>query len=638
MSSRRPFRRSLATAALSLACLGGGCGSDDPAGLPPPQVDLLARAEAVAEVIDARLLDEYAESVGRGSSAQALQRELRRLGLAPAGSGDRWGRVFVERHAAVAPVGGWVFRRQDRQVALGAEELAVASGVEARRVRLRGAEMVFVGRALPAAGEYLAGKLLLASVDDEGLRRALVRRAAAVDAAGVLLLPSPAEDGFPGEAAVRELASGSGLPVVAALTEGAAQTLLRELLETSLEYFLQLAARPGFEPLVLDVASHLVLERTVATSRGSNLVALRAGRQETAPVVVVLATHPAVAPPVEEGDAPPAPEGAAERPAAAVLGAAQALAVARALQALPAPPLRSVLFAFVAPGEAGRRGARHLLEHPVVEATGVAAVVAFADDGPGHALDQAPMVAAPDSPIAALVAEAAAGLGRRVLLPPSPADWLMRSPAWSLAGAGAPSLVLLAGRTAVPERLAAPPPAVERFPGDPPAVVRERPEPLLPVGVAAARLGFRVTLELAERDRPLPRIEPQELLAALQAVAPQQPTADEPAPRPAVARGSGAAAPRQPDAGEGTSAATDRPAPPPPTEGPAPGGVEEAPSTPSPEPTADVPAERPPADSDPDGESGETEDSAGEEQPAEPEEDGAAGEEEEPDLDPDRGG
>jgi hypothetical protein len=376
-------------------------------------------------------------------------------------------------------------------------------------VRLRELPAVFVGPTLAVPAGSLKAKAVVI-LDPTGTPVGagagsplpeLFRRAAAAGAHAVLVLPRP---GYavavpsPGRAA--ELASGSGLPIAAWLSEPAARGLLATLVGAGLEAMQRLEWRTAVLPFAVgtieaDVGSE------VQRQEHHNLVAIVPGRmaREETEAVAVVANLPGSDTTGGAGQPP-------DRRAQAV-AAAELLAVATAFQALSAPPRRAVVLALADPGVDGLEGARRVLADKEWGGRRLVAAVVLAGGLLAGPTEDVSFVGARASPLAAVAARAASSQRRRVVDDPSP-GLLGRSPAWAFIQAGVPAALLAPGL--------APRGAVH---------------PAMQGPVDDARLAFRLVLELAEGPRP-PRVDPARVVAVLQTPAPGPAVVAAPPPRP----------------------------------------------------------------------------------------------------------
>jgi Zn-dependent M28 family amino/carboxypeptidase len=133
------------------------------------------------------------------------------------------------------------------------------------------------------------------------------------------------------------------------------------------------ARNPSFVPIPLAVTTSLRLENDLSSVRTANVAGLLEGRDPVLKDEVVVFTahhdHLGVGEPDDTGDR--IYNGALDNAA----GVAQILAVAEAIQALPAPPRRSILILFVAAEEQGLLGSAYYALHPTFAPGKIAANV-----------------------------------------------------------------------------------------------------------------------------------------------------------------------------------------------------------------------------------------------------------------------
>ncbi len=494
--STRP-RHLLVVAALWLA----GCSRGVDTTLPPPAADPLRQADAASEIVDMMLLARHDAALLGSDPPGYLREQLRRLGLAPGGRRGSWLQPFETRRRVVVSGSPWVLRRDDARLELvPGRDLVAALGGGWGGVRLRGLQAVFVAPTLEAVGRSLASRVLVV-LDPRGAPGAtegsaladLFRRAAAVRADAVLLLPRPGlPPAIPTPIEAADLTAGSGLPVAAWLEEAAARDLVRTFLGTTEEALPRLERRGDLPPLVLGTLDGEVTGE-VQREPHRNLVAVLSGREGGDEAVAVVAVVPL--PPSGGG-------GSTEVAAPARVGAAaELLAVATAFQALPDPPRRTVVFALVDPADDGTVGARHLMDDPRWAGPRLAAALVLAGGTLRGPTEDITLAGVPASPLHRLAVQVAARQGRRAVAAAAPRGPLTRSPAWAFLAAGVPTALVEPGN--VPRALA----VAE------PGVAEPAPTPLGGM-VEDARLVFRLALELAEGERlpPVDAVRVQALL------------------------------------------------------------------------------------------------------------------------------
>jgi hypothetical protein len=128
------------------------------------------------------------------------------------------------------------------------------------------------------------------------------------------------------------------------------------------------------------------------------------------------------------------------------IGVAVLLEVARAFVSLPVRPARSVLFAVVTGEEQGLVGSSFLASHPVVDATGIVAVLNVDGAPTAFPFEDAVARGAEHSTLARPVGQAAEALGIPLSPDPAPRSGaFVRSDQWSFVRQGVPSLFVTPG-------------------------------------------------------------------------------------------------------------------------------------------------------------------------------------------------
>ncbi|MEE9571360.1 MAG: M28 family peptidase, partial [Gammaproteobacteria bacterium] len=284
------------------------------------------------------------------------------------------------------------------------DDFIAASGIQAPDAVIDEAEVVFVGYGIQAPeydwddyeGLDVSGKVLLMLNNDPdwdselfaGNRRLYYGRwtykyeiAAQLGAAGAIIIHTTPSAGYPFQVVQTswsgpqyELPAGPepALAIEAWVTEDAARQLV-SLAGHDLASLVESARDPGFAPIALGVTTSLRLENDLSRVDTANVAGLLEGRDPALKDEVVIFTahhdHLGVGEPDDTGDT--IYNGALDNAA----GVAQILAVAEAIQALPAPPRRSILILFVAAEEQGLLGSAYYALHPTFEPGRIAANV-----------------------------------------------------------------------------------------------------------------------------------------------------------------------------------------------------------------------------------------------------------------------
>ena len=395
------------------ACLHGCAGEERTA-------PFTAQALRAAAVIDAgtirRVVAEIADDgyAGRAPGSEGdrrarayLAREMQSIGFAPAGPDGGWEQPFELVGIEAAQPERWVFA-DEREVALvQGEEFIVASGVQAPEARVAGAELVFVGYGIEAPeyawddfkGADLRGKVLLMLNNDPdwdpdlfaGERRLYYGRwsykyesAARQGAAGAVIIHTDASAGYPWQVvqtswsgAQFELPAQDELRVQIAawVTEAAARKVL-ELAGADLDALVAAARSAEFAPVPLGIETSITLENRLSRTRSANVLGVLRGSDAALRDEVVVYTahhdHLGVGAPNAAVDPDDRIYNGARDNAS---GVGMVLAIGRAFAALPEPPRRSVLLAFVGAEEQGLLGSRYYAAAPTVPPGRIAANV-----------------------------------------------------------------------------------------------------------------------------------------------------------------------------------------------------------------------------------------------------------------------
>jgi Zn-dependent M28 family amino/carboxypeptidase len=378
----------------------------------PLPADVVAASRSITAPLllgPLRLLasDEF-EGRGPGTRGDALTQrylasQLEALGLTPGGPGGAW----------VQPVElvGVTARAERLQASAGkqglslqpTEDFVAVSGIPEPLARLEQAELVFVGYGI-VAPEYgwddfkgldVAGKVLLVMnndpEDDPALFGGRARlwygrwdykfeQARRLGAAGCLVIHTTTSAGYPwavvqtswsGEQFELPGDDGPRLQVKGWATEDASRRLVA-LSGRSLDTLRAAAARRDFRPVPLGVSVALTLKNQVQRRMTGNVLGLLKGSDPTVAdeVVVYSAHHDHLG---LKADAKPGEDAIYNGAVDNAGGVATLLAIARAFTLLPKAPRRSVLFVAVAAEEQGLLGSRHLMAHPPVPASYMAA-------------------------------------------------------------------------------------------------------------------------------------------------------------------------------------------------------------------------------------------------------------------------
>jgi Zn-dependent M28 family amino/carboxypeptidase len=344
-------------------------------------------------------------SAGDLKTQSYLSTALERLGYLPGGEAGSWLQPFDIVSVTATSPESWNFSSTSDAIVLRHwDDFIAASGIQAPDAVIDEAEVVFVGYGIQAPeydwddykGLDVSGKVLLMLNNDPdwdselfaGNRRLYYGRwtykyeiAAQLGAAGAIIIHTTPSAGYPFQVVQTswsgpqyELPAGPepALAIEAWVTEDAARQLV-SLAGHDLASLVESARDPGFAPIALGVTTSLRLENDLSRVDTANVAGLLEGRDPALKDEVVIFTahhdHLGVGEPDDTGDT--IYNGALDNAA----GVAQILAVAEAIQALPAPPRRSILILFVAAEEQGLLGSAYYALHPTFEPGRIAANV-----------------------------------------------------------------------------------------------------------------------------------------------------------------------------------------------------------------------------------------------------------------------
>ncbi|MEE8524346.1 MAG: M28 family peptidase [Thermoanaerobaculia bacterium] len=418
------FKKGLLLLALALAACAPApeeAGPGDAAAVPPLTLELPAgHQQAATEItadyqrqIIATLADDGLEGRGPGTAGDAgarryLIEQLQALGLEPGGPGGSWEQSFeIVGTDAKAP-DAWTFRAAGKELSLKFwDEFIASSGVQEEASVIDDAELVFVGYGIEAPeyqwddykDTHLEGKVLLMLNNDpdwdpslfDGNRRLYYGRwtykyesAARHGAAGAIIIHTDASAGYPWQVVQTswtgpqfELPAGDEprTQVHGWVTWEATEKLV-ELAGHRLDELAEAARHRDFQPMPLGIRTSLRLDNDV--SRGvetANVLGLiRGSDPELADqVVIYTAHHDHLGRGKANAEGDDIYNGARDNGS----GCAVVMSIARAWAALPEPPRRSVLFAFVAAEEQGLLGSKFYARQPTVHPGRLAANVNF---------------------------------------------------------------------------------------------------------------------------------------------------------------------------------------------------------------------------------------------------------------------
>jgi Zn-dependent M28 family amino/carboxypeptidase len=455
----------------------------------PVPLDLPPGAQEAARVINRATLegptrflaDDLLEGRGAGQHGDVLARNyvasvMELLGLQPAGPAGSWEQRFdivgITTHAPET----WAFHAGGKELALRFwDEFIAATGVQAAKVSVADAELVFVGYGIQAPeykwddfkGADLKGKMLVVMNNDPdwdpalfaGKRRLYYGRwmykyenAARAGAAGAIIIHTTPSAGYgwqvvqnswTGEQVELPDAGEQRVKVRAWTTEDAMRRLLA-LAGFDLDALVSKAHSRDFRPVPLGIRTSLDLTNTLSRGETANVLGMIPGSDPKLKEQVVVFSahhdHLGIGKPDAKGDV--IYNGARDN----ATGVAQVLSIAKAFTALPQRPRRTLLFAIVTLEESGLLGSAYYVAHPTFPIERIVANINF--DG-ANIFGRTRDVELVGKGMSTLdqVAEAAAALQGRVVTDESHPDRgsYYRSDQFSFAKVGVPTLYFSSG-------------------------------------------------------------------------------------------------------------------------------------------------------------------------------------------------
>lgn len=473
-------RLSLITSSLVLALVAAKAGD----GLQLPRGAKRATeriTESVLRDVTAELASDAYQGRAPGSAGDVkarawLEARMRGLGLAPGAADGSYQQRFEMVGLTAKLPATWTFRSASGG-SLGLrplDDFVAGSGKQAEQLAVTDSELVFVGFGIVAPefgwNDYktdVRGKTVVILNNDPdwdpalfaGTKRLYYGRwdykyeeAARQGAAAAIIVHTDPSAGYPWQV-VRtswgrekfELAAGDEprVTVRAWVTEARAREIAA-LGGRELAQLVQAARSREFAPVALSVTTSLELPTKLRRIETANLLALLPGRDAKLreELVVITGHHDHLG--VGEADASGDTiyNGAVDNAS----GVATVVAIAEAFAALPRPPRRSVLFAFVAAEEQGLLGSEYYAQHPTAPPGKLAANLNF-DGAPiwGRTQDVA-IVGRGKSSLEDVLALAAARQDRAVVDEAFPdKGFYYRSDQLNFARIGVPALYFKAG-------------------------------------------------------------------------------------------------------------------------------------------------------------------------------------------------
>jgi len=396
----------------ALAAVGIAAHAGDALRLPRGERRATARiSEAALRTVTAELSSDAYEGRAPGSAGDVkarawLESRMRALGLAPGAADGSYQQRFEMVGVMPALPAAWTFRSARGEAALRpGDDFVAAPGKQSERATLASSQLVFVGYGIVAPelgwNDYksdVRGKTVVILNNDPdwdpalfaGKRRLYYGRwdykyeeAARQGAAAAIVVHTDASAGYPWQV-VRTSWSGEEYQLPAGseprleLRAWATESKMREIVALGgrdLAQLVEAAKSRAFAPVPLGVTTSLELPTELRRIETGNVLALLPGRDARLRDELVVFTahhdHLGIGEPDATGDA--IYNGALDNAA----GAASVVAIAEAFAALPKPPRRSVLFAFVAAEEQGLLGSKYYAEHPTAPPGKLAANLNF---------------------------------------------------------------------------------------------------------------------------------------------------------------------------------------------------------------------------------------------------------------------
>ncbi len=430
----------------------------------------------IAEISDDRYEGRGPGSRGDTAARKYLAEQMAALGLQPGTADGSWEQPFELIGVNASQPESWTFAGHGKSVVIKQwDQFIVGSGVQEENITIDNAEVVFVGYGIQAPeygwddykGADLKGKILLMMNNDPdwdpdlfgGETRLWYGRwdykylsAARQGAAGAIIIHTSPSAGYPFQVVQTswtgvqfELPAGDEprSQISAWLTEDAARELVA-MADLDLDQLREAAFNRDFEPVSLGITTSIDMDVDITRAESANVLGLIPGSDPELSDEVVIYTahhdHLGIGTPNEDGDV--IYNGARDN----ATGVAQAMAIARAIKALPSAPRRSVLIALVGGEEQGLLGSEYYATNPTFAPGRIAANINYDNGNIWGRTHDAIFVGLGKSSIDQIALQIAANQGR-VLKPDQFADkgYFYRSDQFNLAKIGAPAMYLKAG-------------------------------------------------------------------------------------------------------------------------------------------------------------------------------------------------
>ncbi len=371
------------------------------------QIEVEFMREIIKEISD----DRY-EGRGPGAPGDKMARDylierMKAVGIEPGAADGSWEQPFELVGVNAAQPDEWAFAGHDKSLTLKQwDQFIVGSGVQSENVEVADAEVVFVGYGIQAPeydwddykGADLNGKILLMMNNDPdwdpelfaGDTRLWYGRwdykylsAARQGAVGAIIIHTSKSAGYPFQVVQTswtgvqfELPAGDEprSQVNAWVTEDTARELVA-MAGLDLDELREQADNRDFQPVPLGISTSMSMDVEINRVESANILGLIPGSDPELKDEVVIYTahhdHLGIGKPNEDGDA--IYNGAFDN----ATGVAQAIAIARAIKALPKAPRRSTLIALVGAEEQGLLGSEYYAANPTFAPGKIAANINY---------------------------------------------------------------------------------------------------------------------------------------------------------------------------------------------------------------------------------------------------------------------
>ncbi len=432
--------------------------------------------DIIAEISDDKYEGRGPGTEGDARARQYLIEQMEAIGLEPGAADGSWEQSFDLLGVFADQPESWSFTGPDGDLTLDQwDEFIVFSGVQSERAEVTDAELVFVGYGIQAP-EYdwddfgdadLTGKVLVIMNNDPdwdpdlfaGETRLWYGRwdykylsAARQGAAGAIIIHTSPSAGYPYQVVQTswtgmqfELPAGDEprSQVQAWVTEDAAKELMA-LAGYDLDELRDAAYNRDFEPVPLGITTSIGFEVGITRVQTANVLGLIPGSDPelSDEVVIYTAHHDHLGRGVPNRDGDAIYNGALDNAS----GVAQIMAIARAIQALPEAPRRSVLFAMVGAEEQGLLGSKWYARNPTFAPGRIAANLNYDGGNIWGRTRDVTFIGLGKSSIDGLVTQIAEEQGRTVYADQyADRGYFYRSDQFSFAQIGVPAMYLDTG-------------------------------------------------------------------------------------------------------------------------------------------------------------------------------------------------